>query len=399
MKKINPTVKIFIALVLGLICAFVFKEKCAVLEPIGTIFLNLIKMLVIPLVMCSIITSVTGMKDINKLGRVGGRMLGLYCITTAGAAAVGLALAKISHLGEGVVLTGETGEIMESTLSIGSLLINMFPSNIFESMANFQTLPCIVFSILFGVAMIFVGPTAEPVERVLRSATQILYKMVALVMKLAPSGCFALIASGIGQNGSEILGALAKMVVLTYVGCFLYMIILTALAVTLGGIPIKEFLPRAFRVFATAFTSRSSAATLPTTITMAEELGVSPEIAEFSLPIGCTINMNGAALGLALKTMLAAFIFGRILSPSEWIIAILVCTLSGIGMPGVPNSGTVFNIFMFSTLGFPQGALIGMFAGVENLEDMVQTALNVFGDLTCSTILNRSEMKHAAKNA
>lgn len=399
MKKINSTVKFLIALVLGLICAFVFKEKCAVLEPIGTIFLNLIKMLVIPLVMCSIITSVTGMKDINKLGRVGGRMMVLYVLTTAGAAALGLALAKVTHLGEGVVLAGESGEVVENTLSIGNLLINMIPSNIFSAMANFETLPCIVFSILFGISMIFVGETAEPVERTLRSATQILYKMVALVMKLAPIGCFALIASGIGQNGSEILGALAKMVVLTYVGCFLYMIILTGMAVTMGGIPLKEFLPRAFRVFATAFTSRSSAATLPTTITMAEELGVSPEIAEFSLPIGCTINMNGAALGLALKTMLASFVFARVLSPSEWVISILICTLSGIGMPGVPNSGTVFNIFMFTTLGFPQGALIGMFAGVENLEDMVQTALNVFGDLTCSTILNRAEKKHEAKVA
>lgn len=396
-KKLNSTVVLLIALVLGIVFGLVFGEKMSFIAPIGDIFLNLIKMIVIPIVMCSIITSVANMGDIKKLGRIGGKTLALYIGTTVLAACIGLALAGVTHLGEGVAIqAGE--EVAVAELSILSVLKNIVPSNIFAAMANFETLPCIVFSILFGVALIMVKEKAGPVVSALECCSEALNAMVGIIMKIAPLGIFALVSAGLGQYGVEIFAALGKYIVLCYIGvpllCVVYIIMLKAF----GGLSIKKFISGGFKVFATAFTTRSSAATLPVNIEVAtKEFGVPEDIAKFTLPIGCTINMNGAAMGFAMKAILAGYIFGAPLSPGQCVIAVIICTLSGIGMPGIPNAALVFNVLLFTTLGFPNGALIGMLASVESLEDMIQTAGNVLGDSVCTVLVANSEKKREAR--
>lgn len=392
----HPTVRILVALVLGLAVGLIYKERAAVLQPIGDIFLGLIKMLVIPLVMCSIINSTSNMRDMRILGRVGGKTLALYVLTTAAATAVGILFATIAKVGQGVSIV-ETAEVLEAAPpTVLGVLRGMVPTNIFASMANFETLPCIVFSILFGIAITISGEKGEWMKSTIASATEVLYTLVGMVVKIAPIGIFALIASGIGQNGAEIFTALGLFCILHYVSAAVLIVFYLLLVRFGGGMEVSKFVKAASKVFITAFTTRSSAATLPVTLkTSIEDLGVDKDIAEFTLPIGTTINMNGAAMAMGISAVLASYIYNAPLTPGQIIIAIIISTLSGIGMPGVPNSGMVFNIFLFTSLGFPAGALIGMIASVEGLTDMICTACNVTGDVVCAVLVNRSEKKRA----
>lgn len=393
MKKMNATVKILIGLILGMIVGIVFGEKATFLQPIGNIFINLIKMLVIPLVMCSIINSVSGMKDLKVMGRVGGKTVLLYVITTMGAGALAIVVGMLFHVGEGLAIV-EAAEVSAETPTVLGILLNIVPSNIFAAMANFDTLPCIVFSVLFGVAIVMCGEVGQPVRNVIGSAAEVIYKMVNIIVKIAPLGVFALIAASIGENGPEILSALGLFCVLNYVCGIILLIVFCILAKLFTKIPLGVFIKGLSKVFMTAFSTRSSAATLPVTIkTTVEDLGVDENLARFTLPIGCTINMNGNAVCMALAAVLASYVYGQPLSFGQIAIAIIIATISSIGMPGVPNSGIVFNTMMFSALGFPAGSLIAMIASVESLNDMMSTGLNVSGDVLCAAIVDNSEKK------
>lgn len=278
------------------------------------------------------------------------------------------------------------------------VLRGMVPSNIFSSMANFDTLPCIVFSILFGISITVLGEKGDEVKRVIASATEVLFTLVGIVVKVAPIGIFALIASGIGQNGAEVFTALGLFCILHYIGGVVLIVFYLLLVRFGGGMSVSLFAKSASKVFITAFTTRSSAATLPVTLkTSIDDLGVDKNIAEFTLPIGATINMNGAAMAMGMSAVLASYIYNSPLTLTQIVIAIVISTLSGVGMPGVPNSGMIFNIFLFTSLGFPAGALIGMIASVEGLTDMVCTACNVTGDVVSAVLVNRSEKKRAER--
>ena len=397
-KKLNSTVLILISVVLGLIAGLVFGEKATVLQPIGDIFLNLIKMLVIPLVMCSIATSVMNMKDMNQLGRVGSMMLALYIGTSALAAGVGIVTAKVAHLGAGVSVAPEPLSNVEEAPTVLAVITGMVPNNIIESMANFDTLPCITFSILFGIACVVLGEKAEPVKKVIASANEVLMALIGIVVKAAPIGVFALLASGIGKNGAEVLATLGIFVILAYIGAVILIILYIILVKCFSNVSIRDFLKYGSKVFITAFSTRSSSATLPVTISVTtNELQADSTIAKFMLPIGCTINMNGAALGMGLKAILAAAVLGMDLTLPQIGVAILISTLAGVGMPGVPNSGMVFNIFLFTSLGLPAGGVIGLLAGVENLYDMVFTGLNFTGDVVCTLMVDKKEKKRQAR--
>ena len=397
-KKLNPTLVMLIALALGLVTGLVLGEKAAVLQSIGDIFIKLIKMVVIPIVMCSIITATTNIGDMKKLGRVGSKTLILYILTTAMAAVLGIILATATHLGEGVVLEAAADEVVTEGISIGEVFANIVPSNIFSAMANFETLPCIVFSLLFGISLLMLGERSRPVVEVLEICNEALQKLVGIVMKVAPIGIFCLIASGIGQYGAEVFAALGQYLILAYIVVALLFVVYLLLIKFFSDVPVKKFLSGGVKIAMTAFTTRSSAATLPVNIdTTVNEFGVPEDIARFTLPIGCTINMNGAATGFAMKAVLAGFIFGHPLTLPQLISTVVICTISGIGMPGIPNAALVFNVLLFSTLGFPNGALIGMLASVESLEDMIQTAGNVLGDSACAVLVAASEKKREAK--
>lgn len=394
-KKIGSTGWLLIALAAGIICGLVFGERMTVVQPIGDIFINLIKMSVIPIVMCSIITSTASIGDTKKLGRIGSKMIALYVVTTALAATLGLLIAFAAKLGQGVVIEGSGQDVEIAAVSILEVLYNIVPSNIFEAMANFDTLPCIVFSLLFGIALIMIGDKSKPVLVVLDACSEALHKIISMVMMVAPIGIFCLISANIGAYGIEVFTALGKMILLIYITVPLLIILYLILVYFYGGMPPKKFISGGFKIFMTAFTTRSSSATLPVNMGVCiNEFDVPDEIAKFTLPIGCTINMNGAAIQFAMTAVLAGYVFGHPLSLTQCVTAVFICTLAGIGMPGIPNAGLVFNVLLFTTMGFPSGALLGMLASIECLVDMMTTSGNVMGDAACAVLIAASEKKY-----
>ena len=246
--------------------------------------------------------------------------------------------------------------------------------------------------------MSFWEKKAEPVKKVIASANEVLMALIGIVVKAAPIWVFALLASGIGKNGAEVLATLGTFVILSYIGAVILIVLYIIFVKCFSNVSVRDFLKYGSKVFITAFSTRSSSATLPVTISVTtNELQADSTIAKFMLPIGCTINMNGAALGMGLKAILAATVLGMNLTLPQIGVAILISTLAGVGMPGVPNAGMVFNIFLFTSLGLPAGGLIGLLAAVENLNDMVFTGLNCTGDVVCTLMVDKKEKKRQAR--
>ncbi len=390
-KQVNPMAWVFLAIVLGIASALIWGEKMSFLAPIGNIFINLIKMCCVPLVMCSIMKAVANMNDMRKLGRIGGKMLGLYVAFGAVSGILGLILAFATNLGSGIT-PSNAEEVEAQSFSVLEVIVNMVPSNVFSAMSNFELLPCIVFSIFFGIALTMIGKKAEPVLEVLDGALEAIYKIIEMVMKISPIGIFALLAAGIGSSGKEVLSTLGVLIILVGIGCGLLLVIYAIVTKVSSGVPMKKIIMAYIRVAATAFSTRSSSATLPLTMTTAtEDLNCDKEVASFTLPVGCTINMNGFICELCLIAVLAGNFYGSPLSLGQCLIAVVISTLSGIGMPGIPNGGAVFYVVLFGALGLPNGALIAMLLGVESLMDMICTMANVCGDMAAASVISASE--------
>lgn len=390
-NKVNPMAWVFLAIVLGIASALIWGEKMSFLAPAGNIFINLIKMCCVPLVMCSIMKAVANMNDMRKLGRIGGKMLGLYIVFGAVSGILGLILAFMTNLGSGIA-PSNAEEVEAQSFSVLEVIVNMVPSNVFSAMSNFELLPCIVFSIFFGIALTMIGKKAEPVLSVLDGVLEAIYKIIEMVMKISPIGIFALLASGIGASGKEVLSTLGFLIVLVGGGCGLLLIIYVVVTKVSSGVSMKKIIMAYVRVAATAFSTRSSSATLPLTMKMAtEDLNCDKEVASFTLPVGCTINMNGFICELCLIAVLAGNFYGSPLGLGQCLIAVVISTLSGIGMPGIPNGGAVFYVVLFGALGLPNGALIAMLLGVESLMDMICTMANVCGDMAAASVISVSE--------
>lgn len=405
-KKLSTSTQVLIAVVLAVIAGLIFGDKMTVLEPIGNIFLNLIKTLVIPLVFCSICGAVANMKDLAKLRKVGGKVLALFIVTTSLAAAMGIVVAEILQVGKGLEYTTELTMDVGEVPSVLDVILNMFPSNIVESMAAGDNLQVIVFAILLGCAIIITGKQAEGIKNGLNNFTQVLYSLTVLIMKISPIGIFCLLGSAIGKHGAEVFSTLGLYILAVYIACIIQMLFNLFLVKVFGKGDIKKFIKAATPVSITAFTTRSSSGTLPVTMeNTTKVLGVSEEIAGFTLPLGATINMNGAALNMSIFGVLAANACGVDLSFSQYAIAVFVCTISGIGVPGIPSGGLVLNLLLLSTLGLPAG-LLALITGIDNLTDMICTVCNVVGDMVTSVIVDHGEKKEqseqimeAAKNA
>lgn len=397
MKKLTTSTQVLIAVVLAIIAGLIFGEKITVLQPIGDMFLSLIKTLVIPLVFCSICGAVSGMKDMTKLRNIGGKVLILFIVTTSVAAAIGIVVSEALQIGKGLDYSVELAEDVGEVPSVLQVILNMFPSNIVDSMAQGNNLQVIIFAIFLGCAIIAAGRAAEPFKRGIDSLTSVLYSLTGIIMKFSPIGIFCLLGSAIGAHGAEVFSAIGLYILAVYISCFVVLIFDVILVKVFGKVGMKDFIRAALPVGITAFTLRSSAGTLPVTMQKTrDELGVSEDIAGFTLPLGATINMNGAALNMTAFGILAANACGVHLSPSQYAIAIFICTISGIGVPGVPSGGLVLNLLLLSTLGLPAG-LLGLITGIDNLTDMICTATNVVGDMVTSTIVDNSEKKKLQK--
>ena len=403
-KKLGLTTKIFIALLAGAVCGIILCYAVpagsvrddiivnGVLHVIGQGFIRLMKMLVVPLVFCSLVCGSMSIGDTKKLGTVGVRTLVFYLCTTALAITVALSVGNIINPGRGLdmskIQSGAADVGSTEAVSLTDTLLNIIPDNPINSLANGSMLQIIVFALIVGVILAKLGERTETVSNFFSQFNDIMMEMTMMVMNLAPVGVFCLIAktfAGIGFSafvplGKYMLGVLIAMAV----QCFV--VYLGLLKLFTGLNPLK-FIKNFFPVMAFAFSTATSNATIPLSIdTLAKKMGVSKRISSFTIPLGATINMDGTAIMQGVAVVFAAQAFGIQLDIVDYITVIGTATLASIGTAGVPSVGLVTLTMVFNSVGLPVEA-IGLIMGIDRILDMTRTAVNITGDAVCTTIV------------
>jgi proton glutamate symport protein len=385
------------------------QELLQRLEPIGTVFIRLIMMIVIPLVVASLILGTASLGDLRKLGRLGGKTVGIYLFTTAVAVSIGLLLSNLVRPGsridattrDSIAQTFAADAAGRMTLaaekpSVGETLLNMIPANPFRSAADGELLPLIIFSIIFGAALSLVArERRDIVLGFFSGVNDAIMVVIDWVMKLAPYAVFALVSAVVSRFGLDLLRSLLVYTLVVMGGLLLHVLITyMSMVKFLAGMNPLDFARRIMEVPLVAFSTSSSSATLPVTMEVAQEkLGISRETSSFVLPLGATINMDGTALYQAVAVMFIAQIYGMPLGVAEQLTIVLTATLASIGAAGVPSAGIITLILVLQSvgLGAQTQAGIALILGVDRILDMLRTAVNVTGDLTVATIVARSE--------
>lgn len=385
--------KILIGMGLGVLAGAVLGPNAELLKPIGSLFINAIKMLIVPLIFCSLIVGVTSMNDTKKMGRIGIKAIILYLLTTAAAITIGLTLAAVFTPGDALNMAVEGGKSMgKDAPPLIQTLLNIIPKNPINALASGNILQIIFFALGLGIALTLIGEKAAPVVKVFEGLAEAMYKLTELVMKFAPYGVFGLMAWVAGKYGLDILLPLIKLIALVYIGCILHVLVVySGIISILGGLSPIRYLRGIVNPAAVAFTTTSSSGTLPSTIKAArEELGVSKSISSFVLPLGATINMDGTALYQGVCALFIAQAFGIDLSMSDYLLIILTSTLASVGTAGVPGAGLIMLSLVLTTVGLPLEGL-AIVAGIDRILDMARTSVNVCGDLMVSTLIGKSE--------
>jgi Na+/H+-dicarboxylate symporter len=413
--------KITIGLVLGAVAGAAINVTGAAGAPwwadgllpflnfVGSAFIRAITMIVIPLVAASLLIGVASLGDLRRLGRMGGKTLGYYLLTTAIAISIGLSIALAVRPGGRInpatrdQLAAEFTDQAAGRLQLAAerpgvwdVLLNMIPSNPIAAAAEGQLLPLIIFVIVFAAAVTLLAPERRDAILVFaRGVNDASMIMIDWIMKLAPYAVFALIAVTISRFGLDVLQSLALYTGVVAAGLILHAFATYGALVTiLARLNPLEFFRRIREVPLIAFSTSSSNATLPVTLeTAQEELGVSNSVASFVLPLGATVNMDGTALYQGVATVFIAQVYGITLGLDELLTIVLTATLASIGAAGVPSAGIITLILVLQSVGLAGHAAAGiaLILGVDRLLDMLRTAVNVTGDLSCAAFVARSE--------
>lgn len=404
-KKMTLTSKIFAGLILGLICGLVLypvKEVPVIKDYLigfgfnlgGMIFINAIKMMVVPLVFVSLVVGTASMGDVKKLGRVGGKIMGMYLVTTALAITLAIALATLINPGMGLDMSSlAKGEYtIKEAVPVVQVFANMVPTNPIASMANADMLQIIVFAILFGIAMTYLGKQVQIVKDFFEVLNEINLKVVAIIMEFAPIGVFCLMSKTFASLGYKAMGPiLAYMITIILALLIHYLVVYNGILVGIGRLNPITFLKKFWPVMSVAFSTSSSNATLPLNLkTVQEKLGASKEISSFTIPLGATVNMDGTAIMQGVATVFIAQVFGIPLGINEFLMVILTATLASIGTAGVPGVGLVMLSMVLTQVGLPVEG-IALIIGVDRILDMSRTVLNITGDAICTLVVCKSE--------
>ncbi|CAM2961981.1 dicarboxylate/amino acid:cation symporter [Hathewaya histolytica] len=403
-KKISLTSKIFIALVLGILFGIVFNKFLPkdinavtikwILGPLGNMFLRAIKMVVVPLVLFSLIVGISGIGDIKKLGRIGGKTVVFYLLTTAFAVSLALVVANVLKPGIGMNNIAKTVSSVKTAEApfIMDMFTNMIPTNPIESMVKGDMLQIIFFAIIFGVAITSIGDKAKPVIELCDQINTILLKVITIVMQFAPLGVFALISQVIMNQGTSVLFSLIKYILVVVIGLVIHTFIVYAGALKLlGKVSPITFFRKFWPVMLMGFSTSSSNATIPLNMeTCNEKMGVSNKVSSFTIPLGATINMDGTAIMQGVAAIFIAQVFKVDLSFQQQLIIILTSTLSSIGTAGVPSAGIVMLTMVLQQVGLPMEG-IALVLSADRIVDMFRTAANITGDAVCTVIVAGSE--------
>ena len=384
--------QILIAMVLGLLVGYFIGEPAKVLEPLGDIFMSLIRMCVIPVVFVSLVCGITSLSDMAAMRRIAWKSMAIYAVSMAIMAAISMGAAMLFKVGAGFGLTsGHVSAPVAAPTSIKDALLGAIPSNPFKAFAEGALLPTIVFAIFFGLAINLAGEAAVPVRRFFESLSSVVFTLINIVLKFAPIGVFGLMAYVTADHGFSVLGHLGSLVVVNYVVMLFFMIVVCSAMLMVWRLNPLPFLRKMIPVQLFAYSSASSAATLPLNLENTQDrMGVDKRVASFVLPLGSTVNMAGLACYLGTVTIFASNAYGIELSFSQLLTVMLTTTLASIGAAGIPGAALVVMGLVLSSVGLPL-EVIAVIAAVDRLIDMCCTAANVTGDTVTAVMVAKSE--------
>lgn len=396
---------IFIGAIGGIACGWLFGEKMVAIAWIGQLFVDTLKMTVIPLVVAAVISSITSISDTHRLGRLSVLTLLYYLATTACAVLIGLIVVNVVQPGVGVQTLASTAEkqaVLPEVVGITDLILSLVTPNLIRAAADGQMLPLIVFCLLFATAVIMVGPSARPVSAFFEALNDVMMRIVMWLVYLSPVGIFALIASTLGKagGGPAFVGELAAVglyVTSVVSGLTIHFLVLCALLVVMGRRG-SEYIVTSLRALLTAFGTASSAATIPVSLDCAVEGGVDRRAARFIIPLGATVNMNGTALYQGVATMFVAQAYGLDLGIGQQAIILVTATLAGVGTAAVPQAGLVMLLIVFAAVNLPTEGL-GLILAVDWFVDRCRTTINVWGDLVGAAVIERRVFSPRSQSA
>ncbi len=393
--------KISAGFLLGIGVGLLFGPGAQILSPFGDVFLNLLKMAVVPLILFTVTVSINNANP-KELGRIGGKIFPYYMITTALAVLLGIFIAKLISPGAGLSLPENISIDVPEAPSLADVLLQIIPSNIFEAFANGDILSIVFIAVILGFAISFMRHAEDTqikdwgnlLLKLGEAGSEVTFRILNGILQYAPIGVLGITASTIGNQGFDTLSALAKYVGASYFGVAIQMLVLFPLILLLFKVPLLHFFKNTREAIMTAFVTASSLGTLPVTLKCAKKAGISDRVASFTLPVGATVNMNGSAIHFGVGVVFAADIVGYDLSIGAMIGIILTGTLAAVGTAGVPGAGLIGMSIVFTQAGLPI-EIVGLTAGVNVITDMVFTMCNVTGDIVGAAAVDKSEEKHA----
>ena len=400
-RKTNLAIQIFLALVLAIAAGLLMGSHADIaqnyIRPFGTIFLNLLKFIVCPIVLLSILCGIISMRDIRKVGSIGLKTVVYYLITTAMAIVIGLAMGQLMKGVFPVLSTADlTYEAKEAT-SFMDTLVGIFPSNFLAPLVDANMLPIIVIALFVGFGIILVGDKAAMVRTLIAQLNEVFVKIMELILKLSPIGVFCLLTPVVAENGAEIIGSLAMVLLTAYLSYIIHAVIVYSTAVrTAGGLNPLKFFKEMVPAMIFAFSSASSVGTLPLNMECCEKLGADKETTAFVLPLGATINMDGTAIYQGVCAIFIASCYGIDLTLSQMVTIVLTATLASIGTAGVPGAGMVMLAMVLTSVGLSVEG-IALVAGVDRIFDMGRTVLNITGDASCAIVVSNLECRKEQK--
>ena len=400
-KKLSLAMQIFIAMLLAIVGGLLLQGQADFatnfIKPFGTIFLNLVKFIVVPIVLFSIMCGIISMKDIRKVGSIGLKTVVFYLCTTAFAVTIGLLGANLFKGLFPVIATTDLSYEASASASFMDTLVNIFPSNFFKPMVEANMLQVIVVAVLLGFSIILVGEKNAKVVSAFNDLNEIFMKCMELILKLSPIGVFCLLCPIIAANGAAIIGSLAMVLLTAYICYIVHGVVVYSLSVkAMGGMSPVKFFKGMMPAIIFAFSSASSVGTLPINLSCTEKLGAKKEVASFVLPLGATINMDGTAIYQGVCAVFIASCYGIQLTLPQMLTIVLTATLASIGTAGVPGAGMVMLAMVLTSVGLPVDG-IALVAGVDRIFDMGRTTVNITGDAACAIVVSNIEEKRGKK--
>lgn len=392
--KISLAWQMMIGLALGVVIGAIVDSSLATtyLKPLGDLFIRLIRMVVVPLVIATIIAGSAGISDTSKLGRVAVKVLLIYAATTGIAVACGLFFAGLIQPGQGLDLSTEGLQAKTVTAPpLVQTLLAIVPINPMEAMAKGSMLQIIFFAVMFGFALSGLGERGKGVLKFFEVVGDVMIRMTHMVMLYAPIGVFGLMSYTVARHGLAVLLPLGALIVTAFIATVVFVVfVLIPMVRIVTGTPVMVFLKNIFEPWLVAFTTCSSAAALPANLNAARRLGATKAIASFSIPLGNTVNMNGTAIYMGVCSIFAAGVYGLPLSMADQVTIVLMGVLAAVGTAGVPGAGLIMTTIVFTQVGIPLEA-VALIAGVDRILDMIRTSINVVGDVASAVTVTKLE--------